>query len=82
MVQLVLETPSSFETALTGPPEDEGCGVENRMRAEPPKTWMAGSSPAMTGGCVVQGHLTVGGIEERIEAMLPPVLRPKIVPRS
>src|SRR3954447_23793819 len=28
------------------------------------------------------GHLTVGGIEERIESTLPPVLRPKIVPRS
>jgi hypothetical protein len=29
-----------------------------------------------------QGHRTVGGMEERIDAMLPPVLRPKIVPRS
>ncbi|WP_420101362.1 CCA tRNA nucleotidyltransferase [Bosea sp. (in: a-proteobacteria)] len=29
-----------------------------------------------------QGQRTVGGIEERIESTLPPVLRPKIVPRS
>lgn len=28
------------------------------------------------------GHFTSGGIEERIESTLPPVLRPKIVPRS
>lgn len=30
----------------------------------------------------VQGHLTNGGIDERMDSTLPPVLRPKIVPRS
>ena len=30
----------------------------------------------------LQGHLTVGGIEDRIESTLPPVFSPKIVPRS
>jgi hypothetical protein len=29
-----------------------------------------------------QGHFTMGGIEERIESTLPPVLRPNTVPRS
>jgi hypothetical protein len=29
-----------------------------------------------------QGHFTTGGIEERIESTLPPVLRPNTVPRS
>ena len=29
-----------------------------------------------------QGQRTLGGMEERIDSMLPPVLRPKIVPRS
>ncbi len=28
------------------------------------------------------GQRTVGGIEDRMDSMLPPVLRPKIVPRS
>lgn len=28
------------------------------------------------------GHFTVGGMEERIESTLPPVFKPKIVPRS
>lgn len=28
------------------------------------------------------GHFTTGGIEERIEVTLPPVFRPKVVPRS
>ena len=28
------------------------------------------------------GHFTTGGIEERIESTLPPVLRPNTVPRS
>ena len=28
------------------------------------------------------GYITTGGSEERIEATLPPVLRPKMVPRS
>ncbi len=28
------------------------------------------------------GHITSGGIEERIDSTLPPVRRPKIVPRS
>ncbi len=28
------------------------------------------------------GQRTVGGIEDRIESMLPPVFSPKIVPRS
>jgi hypothetical protein len=28
------------------------------------------------------GHFTTGGIDDRIESTLPPVLRPKIVPRS
>ena len=30
----------------------------------------------------LQGQLASGGIEDRIEATLPPVFRPKIVPRS
>jgi hypothetical protein len=29
-----------------------------------------------------QGHFTTGGIEERIESTLPPVLRPNTVPLS
>lgn len=29
-----------------------------------------------------QGHFTLGGMDERIESTLPPVFRPKIVPRS
>ncbi len=29
-----------------------------------------------------QGHFTSGGMLERIASILPPVLRPKIVPRS
>jgi hypothetical protein len=29
-----------------------------------------------------QGQLARGGIEDRIEAMFPPVFKPKIVPRS
>ena len=28
------------------------------------------------------GHFTTGGIDDRIESTLPPVRRPKIVPRS
>ena len=28
------------------------------------------------------GHFTTGGMEERIESTLPPVRRPKMVPRS
>jgi hypothetical protein len=28
------------------------------------------------------GHFTTGGIEERIDSTLPPVRRPKMVPRS
>ena len=28
------------------------------------------------------GHFTTGGIDDRIEATLPPVLSPKMVPRS
>ena len=28
------------------------------------------------------GHFTTGGSEERIESTLPPVRKPKIVPRS
>ncbi|MGX1199008.1 hypothetical protein ACSSVQ_002992 [Parvibaculum sp. MBR-TMA-1.3b-4.2] len=28
------------------------------------------------------GHFTSGGMEDRIEVTLPPVLRPKTVPRS
>jgi hypothetical protein len=31
---------------------------------------------------VVYGQFTTGGSEERIEATLPPVFRPKTVPRS
>ncbi len=31
---------------------------------------------------LTQGQRTVGGMEERIDSMLPPVFRPKIVPRS
>ena len=31
---------------------------------------------------VPHGHRTVGGIDDRIESTLPPVFRPKIVPRS
>ena len=38
------------------------------------------SWPAMT-DCSY-GHFTSGGMEERIEATLPPVLRPNVVPRS
>ena len=30
----------------------------------------------------LQGHFTSGGIDDRIESTLPPVLRPKMVPRS
>jgi len=29
-----------------------------------------------------QGHFTIGGMELRIESTLPPVFRPKVVPRS
>ena len=29
-----------------------------------------------------QGHRTAGGIEDRIDSTLPPVLSPKMVPRS
>jgi hypothetical protein len=28
------------------------------------------------------GHFTTGGIEDRIDSTLPPVRRPKMVPRS
>jgi hypothetical protein len=30
----------------------------------------------------IYGHFTTGGIEDRIDSTLPPVRRPKIVPRS
>jgi hypothetical protein len=34
-------------------------------------------------GCLLaQGHFTMGGMEERIDSTLPPVFKPKIVPRS
>jgi len=32
--------------------------------------------------CGLYGHFTSGGMDERIESTLPPVFRPKIVPRS
>lgn len=31
---------------------------------------------------VSQGHFTTGGIEDRIDSVLPPVFRPNVVPRS
>ena len=34
------------------------------------------------GGVCAYGHFTTGGIDDRIDSTLPPVLRPKIVPRS
>ena len=30
----------------------------------------------------IHGHFTTGGMEERIDSTLPPVLRPNTVPRS
>jgi len=33
-------------------------------------------------GHALYGHLTRGGMDERIESTLPPVFRPKAVPRS
>ena len=38
-------------------------------------------SSRVSGG-VGQGQLASGGIEDKIEATFPPVLSPKIVPRS
>jgi hypothetical protein len=34
------------------------------------------------GFCSTYGHFTTGGIDDRIESTLPPVLRPNTVPRS
>ena len=36
----------------------------------------------MSGDQFTHGHFTTGGIEDRIDSTLPPVLSPKIVPRS
>lgn len=38
---------------------------------------------AMSGhGRIRQGHLTTGGIDDRIDSTLPPVFSPNVVPRS
>ena len=54
--------------------------------------WRSRCSPALVSGqppetakrreAPPQGHLTTGGMDERIDSMLPPVFRPNIVPRS
>ena len=31
---------------------------------------------------IAYGHFTMGGMDDRIELTLPPVFRPKVVPRS
>ena len=52
------------------------------------RTTSSAGAPAFSGpgnswsSCPAQGHFTTGGIEERIESTLPPVLRPNTVPRS
>jgi len=42
-------------------------------------TALAGSSPR---NYASHGHFTSGGIEDRIDSTLPPVFKPKMVPRS
>jgi len=37
---------------------------------------------AQAPSALAHGHLTVGGMDDRIESTLPPVFSPKIVPRS
>ena len=50
--------------------------------------WAGGAPGGLSSGpsgarlSAAHGHLTSGGIEERIDSTLPPVLSPKIVPRS
>jgi NAD(P) transhydrogenase len=48
--------------------------VENTLDSTPGTAWAWGEA--------YTGHFTTGGMLDRIEATLPPVLRPKIVPRS
>jgi len=43
---------------------------------------LSGTTRDEVDGAGRYGQRTVGGIEDRIEATLPPVFRPKIVPRS
>ncbi len=51
-------------------------GGHKRAEATPLRMTMPGNDT------VPQGHFTSGGIDDRIESTLPPVLRPKIVPLS
>jgi len=51
--------------------------VERPLTARLRSLFHAGSDPAFT-----QGHFTTGGMDDRIEATLPPVFKPNIVPRS
>jgi hypothetical protein len=43
---------------------------------------LSGTTRGEVDGAWLHGHLTVGGMDDRIEATLPPVFRPKMVPRS
>ena len=43
-------------------------------------SWIA--SPHSNDGISRYGHFTTGGMDDRIESTLPPVLSPKMVPRS
>ncbi len=51
------------------------CPTGGSMRHERPFSAHGGPS-------VAHGHFTTGGMDDRIEATLPPVFRPKVVPRS
>jgi hypothetical protein len=55
--------------------------VESAADAKTTRLCCVGHAKA-SNGCAAHGQRASGGMEERMEAMLPPVFRPKIVPRS
>ena len=51
-------------------------------RSGRPPEPMRVSAFGVRGSKTAYGHFTSGGIDDRIEVTLPPVFRPKMVPRS
>ena len=75
LAMLLYVFPPSLGRAL----QRAACLRQRRRWAEAPDSrWRA---PAVVSRGI-HGHFTTGGIDDRIESTLPPVLRPKIVPRS
>ena len=62
-----------LSTAMAAP-EPESDSTEATPHLDLPRNRRVSRRP--------HGHFTKGGIEERIEATLPPVFSPKMVPRS